>query len=90
MPLRFPVQVQPSSAGRPPVKREAETTMQETGLEPFAAATAEDAADDEDEYMPPPDDRGAFDSGIGTSMESEHVASGLARRRSGRSLREKE
>jgi seipin len=88
MPLRFPVQRQPSDSGRSPIKRETETTILETHIEALAAATAEDAADDEDDYVPPRDDRRAFDSGIGTSMESENVASGLARRRSARSLRD--
>ena len=90
IPLRFPVQRQPSDSGRSPVKREPETTIQETNIEPLAAATAEDAADDEDDYVPPRDDRRAFDSGIGTSMESENIASGLQRRRSTRSLRDTE
>jgi seipin len=93
MPLRFPVQQQRSGSGRSPVKREPEATMQETTVEPLAAATAEDAADDEDEDGVPPsrrDDRRAIDSGIGTSMESEIVASGVTRRRSSRSLRGKD
>lgn len=90
MPLRFPVQQLRSDSGRSPVKREPETTIQETAIEPLAAATAEDAADDEDDDGPPRDDRRPFDSGIGTSMESENVASGITRRRSNRSLRGKD
>ena len=89
MPLRFPVKQQPGDGGRSPVKKEIETTLQETNIEPLAAATAEDAADDEDEDedVPVQDDRRAFDSGIGTSMESENVTNGVTRRRSSRSLK---
>lgn len=98
MPLRFPVQPQRNDKGRSPVKREPETTtIRETGLEPLAAATAEDAADDEDDddgllVATVEDDRRAIDSGIGTSMESEHVAGGglTKRRSSSRSLRGKD
>jgi seipin len=88
MPLRFPVQQQRNDSGRSPVKREPETVVQEGGIE---AATAEDAADDEDDGVPTMrEERRAIDSGIGTSMESENVASGVTRRRSSRSLRGKE
>jgi seipin len=49
---------------------------------------ADEAADDEDEADVPQEEeeiRGRpFDSGIGTSMESEHTSRGLVRRRSGR------
>ena len=48
-----------------------------------------EAADDEDELEEAEEFRGRSfegDSGIGTSMESEHTASGLFRRRSSRAL----
>lgn len=88
MPLRFPVQQQRNDSGRSPVKREPETVFQEGGIELLATATAEDAADDEDDVQI--EDRRAIDSGIGTSMESENVAASVTRRRSSRSLREKD
>ena len=72
-----------SYAGRP-ISTEASGTAEEDRLQnPMGAGEAADDEDEGDLLEEEEDIRGRpFDSGIGTSMESEHVGAGIVRRRS--------